>query len=180
MPELTQYQIDLSHSSLDFSIKHMMISNIKGAFRKWDGQFLFDPKSKKLDAVRINIEIQSIDTKEEKRDEHLKSKDFFDSPNYPLMTFTSSKVVYKNNLPHKIIGELSLHGVKKTVTLKVTYLGSTTSLTGAQMVAFKGEALINRKEFGISWNKVLELGGVAVGERVQISFDLEANPTHKF
>jgi polyisoprenoid-binding protein YceI len=178
--ELTQYQIDSSHSSLDFSIKHMMIANIRGTFRKWDGQFLFDPKTKKLSDIKINIEIQSIDTLEEKRDEHLKSKDFFDSSNFPLMTFISNKVEYKNKLPHKIIGELSLHGVKKIITLKVNYLGSTTSLTGAQMAAFKGQTQINRKDFGITWNKLLESGGIAVGEMVQINFDLEANPTNKF
>ncbi|MFZ4714293.1 MAG: YceI family protein [Bacteriovoracaceae bacterium] len=178
-PILTQYQIDTSHGSLDFSIKHMMISNTKGAFKKWDGSFMFDKESGKLSDVKVNVDINSIDTKDEKRDGHLKGADFFDTAKFPSMAFVSNSVSMKAKKPSKIVGDLTIHGVTKPVTLNVDYLGSTKSMMGTDVVAFKGTTMINRKDFGLTWNKALELGGVAIGEEVSISFDFEAGPTNK-
>lgn len=178
-PVLSPYQVDGSHATLDFSIKHMMISNVKGTFKKWNGEFMFDKTSGVLDNVKISVDANSINTNDEKRDEHLKNEDFFNVKKFPTLDFASKKVVFKGKKPAKMLGDLTIAGVTKPVTIDIEFMGSIMSLYGSEIVAFKGKTKINRKDFGMSWNKALDKGGLAIGEDVEIAFDFEANPVNK-
>jgi polyisoprenoid-binding protein YceI len=178
-PELNPYQVETSHASLDFAIKHMMISNVKGSFKKWNGEFMFDKATGTLDNVKINVETASIFTNDEKRDEHLKNEDFFNVSKFPSMSFVSKKVVMKGKKPSKLEGELTLVGVTKPVVVDIEFLGSTTSFQGTEILAFKGKTKINRKDFGMTWNKALDKGGFAIGETVDVAFEFESVPVNK-
>ena len=176
---LLPYKLDTQHASINFGIKHMMLSTVKGTFTKWDGDFMFDKSSGGLENIKFTIDPASVNTNDPKRDEHLRGADFFYVEKFPKIEFVSKKVTIKNKKPVSMIGDLMMLGITKPVTVKIDYLGSTTSLYGTEIVVFKGSAKITRKDFGMSWNKTLDKGGFAVGEEVEITFDFEALPTNK-
>ncbi|KFA93323.1 YceI family protein [Archangium violaceum] len=171
----TEYDIDSAHSGANFSVKHMMVSNVRGAFSKVTGTANIDEKDITKSTVQAVIDATTINTNEPKRDEHLKSPDFFDTAKYPTITFKSTKVEKAgDNL--KVMGDLTMHGVTKPVTLDVE--GFTTEAKDPWGNTKRGGTAttkINRKDFGLGWNKVLDTGGVAVGEEVAITLDLELN-----
>lgn len=171
--EPEKYDIDSAHSAANFSIKHLMISNVKGAFTKVKGVVEYDEKNPKDSKVEATIEMDSVDTHEPNRDTHLKSVDFFDVTKYPTMSFKSTKVVPKGN--HlEVTGELNLHGVTKPVTLDVD--GPTAEINdpmGSKRRGASAHTTINRKDFGVSWNKNLDNGGVTLGDQVDITIDME-------
>ncbi|MGO9453189.1 MAG: YceI family protein [Candidatus Binataceae bacterium] len=169
------WNIDPNHTSVEFSVRHMMISNVKGQFEKTSGTITSngtDPNSVQVNAV---IDASSIDTRVDKRDGHLKSPDFLDVAKYPTITFKSTKVEAAGDGKWKLSGDLTLHGVTKPVTLDVD--GPTAPIKdpfGKTRVGASATTKINRKDFGLTWNKALETGGVLVGDEISISIDVEA------
>ena len=170
------YTLDAAHTNVEFSVKHMMISNVKGRFNKFDGSFQFDDAKKELSKVDVTINTASIDTNNKDRDTHLSSPDFFDVAKFPSMTFKSDKAVKFTGPTAQVPGTLTLHGKSMPVVLETEYTGSMKDpKTGKNKVAFSSKVKINRKDFGLLWNKSLDKGGVAVSDEVTISLDGEAN-----
>lgn len=173
-----EYELDKTHAHVAFEIKHMMISKVKGEFGDYDIKFAYDEKSKKILVLEGVVRVNSIDTKNEKRDSHLKSPDFFDVGQYPEMRFKMTRFVPDNDSYHVVSGdahgELTIRGVTRPVVFEVEVKGPVVDMSGKKRVGLELGANISRKDFGLTWNKVLESGGVAVGDEVDIDIDLEA------
>jgi polyisoprenoid-binding protein YceI len=169
------WQIDPMHTSVEFTVRHMMISNIKGVFEKTSGTVTTsgnDPTSAKIDAT---IDASSVDTRVDRRDADLKSPNFLDVAKYPTITFKSTKVEAAGEGKWKVTGDLTLHGVTKSVVLEVESSGAPIKDPfGNTRAGASATTKINRKDFGLTYNKTLETGGVMVGDEVAISIDVEA------
>lgn len=168
------YVIDTAHTTVGFTVRHMA-SKVRGQFNTFQGGFSFDPANPAKAAGTIEIDTASIDTNQAKRDAHLRSPDFFETDKYPKMTYVI-KGAKKQGKDYVLNGDLTIRGVTKPVQLKVVSLGEAVSPWGVKASAFSGVAKINRKDFGLTWNKALEAGGVLVGEEVDIEIEVEANP----
>lgn len=167
------YQIDPSHSSANFSIKHMMIAKVHGGFEKLSGTFIYDAANPTNSNVDVTIDVASINTREAQRDTHLKSADFFDVEKYPAIGFKSIRFE-KNGGDLKIVGNLTIHGVTNIVSLNVE--GPSEELKdpwGNTKIGASATAKISRKDFGLTWNAALEAGGLLVGDEVSISIDVQ-------
>ncbi|MBK8431266.1 MAG: YceI family protein [Chloroflexi bacterium] len=167
------WQIDTSHSDIQFSVRHMMISKVRGRFESFSGTVNFDESNPTNTTVEIAVDLNSINTRDEKRDGHLRSADFFDVENYPTMTFVSKKVEQTDEFNGRLIGDLTIRGVTHEVALDVQYSGTAKSPWGTVSAGFSAKGKVNRKEFGLNWNAALETGGVLVGEDVEIAIELE-------
>lgn len=168
------WNIDAVHSQATFSVRHMMIATVKGQFNVLSGQLHIDETNPTNSWVEAEVDAASIDTRDEKRDGHLRSPDFLDVANYPAITFKSTKVEHVGDSDYKITGDLTMHGVTKPVTFDAEYHGQMKDLYGLQRAALTAKATVNRKEFGLNWNVALESGGVLVGDKVTIEIDLAA------
>jgi polyisoprenoid-binding protein YceI len=168
------WQLDPSHSSVGFAVRHMVVSKVRGRFTDWEGQVAFDPTAPERSAVQVRIKTASVTTAEPQRDAHLRSADFFDVETYPDMTFSSRDVQPIADGKLRIVGPLTLHGVTRDVTLEVEYLGQAKDPWGGERAGFSARTSIDRREFGLNFNQVLETGGVLVGDRVDIQIDIEA------
>ena len=167
------WEIDPNHSSAHFSVKHMMVTNVRGEFSKVSGTLQLDEKDPARSSVEATIDATSVDTRNERRDGHLKSPDFFDVARYPTLTFKSRKVVRAPG-GFKVTGDLTLHGVTKEVVLDLEGDAQVAKDPwGNAKIGGTATTRINRKDFGLTWNKALETGGVLVGEDVAVSIDLE-------
>jgi polyisoprenoid-binding protein YceI len=164
--------IDGSHSEVGFSIKHMMISNVKGKFLDYDAEIDFDIKKRLFNSLEATVEARSVDTGIEKRDDHLRSEDFFEVEKFPQITYKMTKYTADGD-EGVMEGILTMRGVSKKVNLNVTVNGVIKDFKGNTKAGFTLEGKINRKDFGLKWNKALELGGLAVGEKVKIVIELE-------
>jgi polyisoprenoid-binding protein YceI len=167
------YEIDPSHSSIGFKVKHLAISSVPGKFAEFKGTFSFDPaniESSKADAV---ITASSVDTGDKKRDDHLRGDDFFDTSKHPVISFKTTKVEKVSDTEFKAHGDLSIHGVTKPAVLDVTFGGAVKDPWGKERAAFVATTRINRTDFGLTWSKVLETGGLVVGENVDITLEVE-------
>ncbi len=162
----TPFDVDIAHSSVGFKIKHLMISNVKGNFAEFSGSY--DLEEGKLKALEGTIKAASIDTGIDKRDDHLRSADFFDAAKFPEITFKMVSAV-----AGKMTGDLTIHGVTKSVTLDAEVSGTIKDPWGSERSSVSLSGTINRGDFGLKWNKALEAGGVVVGEEVTISVELE-------
>ena len=170
----TTWNIDTSHSSIHFSVRHMMIAKVRGAFNAWSGSIAFDDANVSASKIQGEIDVASIDTAEPKRDGHLKSPDFFDIEKFPHLGFKSTSVEKKGETL-AVHGDLTLHGVTKPVTLGVEFHGRAKHpMNGSERAGFSAHTHINRKDFGLGWNAVLEAGGVAVSEKVEIAIEIQA------
>ena len=168
------YEIDPAHTSVQFSVRHMMISNVRGEFTKLSGKVVGDPAKPAATTVEATIDAASIDTRNEKRDEHLKSPDFLDVAKFPTITFKSTKVEKAGENAWKLTGDLTLHGVTKPVVLDVTNLTPPMKDPwGNTRVGAQATTTINRQDFGVSFNKTLDGGGVLVGDEIAITIDVE-------
>lgn len=167
------YKIDPAHSSVTFTVAHLAISKVHGRFDKFSGTLDYTPGETKTWKTEAEIETSSINTGVEDRDKHLRSPDFFNAEKFPLMTFKSVKVSGVKGLKGKVHGELTLMGVTKPVVLTVEASGPATDPWGNERLGAAGTASINRKDFGLAWNKLLETGGLLVGEKVDIRLELE-------
>ncbi len=183
------YNVDSAHSTVGFSVTHLMISKVTGRFEKHETAFKFDEKTGELSDVNSKIDLDTVNTNEPKRDGHLRTADFFGTrdkenklqPAKQWMTFKSkgtAKLDLAKKAPVKLAGELTLNGITKPVTLEVTYRGSVKDpfQPGVTKVGFEAGTKINRKEFGLGWNKTLETGGVIVSDEVSINLEGEAQP----
>ncbi len=168
------WNIDASHSSIHFSIRHLVIAKVRGQFARWSGSFTVDNEDFSRGQVTATIDAASIETGVADRDKHLKSADFFDVAQFPEITFKSTRVENAGKEHWKVIGDLTIHGVTREVTLQVEHSGGAKDPWGNQRLGFSAKTSIERKEFGLSWNQVLEAGGVMVGDKVDIEIDLEA------
>lgn len=167
------YDLDVSHSRVSFSVRHMMVSNTRGQFGKFSGTVFLDEKDLKASNVTVEIDTASIDTTDAKRDEHLKSPDFFDVKKFPKMTFKSTSVERAGG-GFKVVGNLTIKDVTKPVTLNVDPIAKESKDPwGMLRRGTHATAKIDRKEFGLTWNKALETGGVAVGDEVTLDLEIE-------
>jgi len=174
MAAAATWTIDPEHSSVGFKIRHLMVSNVKGSFDKYVGTVDLDEKDITKSKVAVSIETASINTNIQKRDEHLRSADFFDVAKYPAMTFTSKKVVKAGEDKLRLTGDLTLHGITREVVLNVQELSlESKDPWGNLRRGASATATINRKDFGLTWNKALETGGVVVGDEVTILIEIE-------
>lgn len=170
----TTYLIDPAHSTVSFSIKHMMIAKVHGAFEKVSGKLIYDKTNPALSSIDAEIDAASITTREAQRDTHLKSADFFDVEKYPHLTFKSSKIEVSGDGELKVVGNLTIHGVTNQVTLNVD--GPTEEMKdpwGNLKIGASASTKIKRKDFGLNWNAALEAGGFLVGDEVTISLDVQ-------
>lgn len=168
------WNIDTTHSAIHFSVRHMVVSKTRGRFGKWSGQLTFDPQDPAAASVQVDIDPASLDTADAQRDAHLRSPDFFDVEKHPKASFRSTKVQQLSGKELRITGDLTLHGVTKPVTLAATFEGVGTDPWGGERAGFSASATLDRKDFGLEWNRALETGGVLVGEKVELTLEVEA------
>ena len=167
------WTIDTAHSNVGFKVRHMMVSNTRGQFDKFEGTIELDDKNLTKSKVSVSIDAASVNTDNQKRDDHLRGPDFFDVEKFPKLTFESTKIK-KAGSGYKVTGKLTIHGVTKTVTLNVDELTKPIKDPwGGTRRGLTASTKINRKDFGLTWNNVLEAGGVAVGDTVTISLEVE-------
>lgn len=164
------YGFDRAHSQIGFAVRHIL-SPTHGEFKDYDGTVHFDPKKPEDSKIDVTIQTASISTDNDMRDHHLKSPDFFDADKYPTITFKSTKVTAGNDTQYQVTGDLTIHGVTKSVVLDTTYDGSDVMM-GAPIAGFSATTKIDRRDFGLVWNKTLESGNVMVGNDVTITLDI--------
>jgi polyisoprenoid-binding protein YceI len=167
------YAIDRNHSEAAFQVRHIL-TKVRGTFRDFGGTINFDKAKPENSSVEFRIKTGSIDTGVQKRDDHLRSPDFFDAANNPEIIFKSTKIVAKGNNHYDVTGDFTMHGVTKQITLPVTFLGEQKFMKGAK-AGFETALTINRKDYGLTWNRTLESGGVLVSEEVEIAINIEAD-----
>jgi polyisoprenoid-binding protein YceI len=169
------WTLDSTHTSVQFAVRHLMVSTVRGDFTKVSGTVVGDEAEPTSAVVEASIDAASVDTRVAKRDEHLRSPDFLDVAKFPTITFKSTKVEKAGDGAFKVTGDLTLHGVTKSVVLDVTEVTPPVKDPWGNLRAgAHATAKINRKDFGLTWNNVLEAGGVAVGDEVAITVDVEA------
>ena len=173
IPAAGTFAIDTSHASAAFTVRHLVVAKTKGRFADFSGQITIDEDPLKS-SVDVTIQAASINTADEARDNHLRSADFLDVENYPTLTFKSTSVRHKRSSQFEVDGELSIHGVTRPVTLALDYEGTVVDPWGGQRAVFSASTKINREDFGLTYNQVLETGGVLVGKDVTIDLEVEA------
>lgn len=166
------YKVDADHSGVNFSIRHF-VSNVSGRFRDFDGVIKYDPQNPAASSVGFTIRAASIDTTNNDRDEHLRSKDFFEVAKYPTLTFASTRVAPRGAATLEVTGNLTMHGVTREITFPVQLLGTMRAPQG-EKAGFEAAFTLNRKEFGINWNNLLDSGPM-LGDEVKIRIEIEAN-----
>jgi polyisoprenoid-binding protein YceI len=167
------YSIDASHSTVEFVVRHLMIAKVRGRFTGVAGTVALPAGADVPTELDVTIETASIDTREEQRDGHLKSPDFFDAATYPQITFRSTSIAGSSDAFH-VTGDLTMHGVTQSVVLDVTFEGRATDAYGNARIGYEAHTKISRKEFGLTWNMALETGGFAVSDEVKIELNIEA------
>lgn len=172
--QAADWKIDPVHSDLEFEVKHMVISTVGGRFTEFEGTVTnFDGKNLADASVTVTAKAASINTNNEKRDEHLKSSDFFAVEEHPELTFVSSKVIPGEGNKFQLVGDLTMRGVTREVTFDCTFNGAIEDGWGNTRAGFSAETTINRQDFGVSWSKSLDAGGLVVSNDVEISFNLQ-------
>jgi polyisoprenoid-binding protein YceI len=166
--------VDKAHSSVDFSVRHMMIAKVKGTFHEFDAKIEADPEDLTTAQIEFTVDLNSVDTRNADRDNHLRSPDFFDVANHPKLTFKATNIVKTGDNEYDVTGDLTLHGVTRSETFKVTYEGGGKDPWGNEKAGYTVEGKINRGDYGLKWNAPLETGGVLVGEEVKINVEIEA------
>ena len=169
----TTWSIDPAHSHVEFAVRHLMISTVKGRFGVVTGTLKTDETDPAKGEVEVSIDASSIDTREAQRDAHLKSADFFDVERFPAITFRGNRISDVSGNRFKLTGDLAIHGVTRTVTLDVTSEGRGKDPWGGERAGFSATTKIKRSDFGLTWNQVLETGGIAVGDEIKIALDIE-------
>jgi polyisoprenoid-binding protein YceI len=171
----TTYQIDPAHTSAQFTVRHMMITNVRGGFSRVQGTIVYDPENLSGSSIEANIDTSSINTLDEQRDAHLKSADFLDTGKHPTIAFKSKKIEPAGESELKVTGDLTIHGTTKQVVLKVE--GPTVEVKdpfGNTRIGASASTKIKRSDFGLTWNAVLEAGGIAVGDELKIELEISA------
>ena len=169
-----RWEIDSSHSGIHFSVRHLVIAKVRGQFSRWTGAVVVPDNDFDRASLEVVIDAASIDTGVTDRDAHLRSGDFFDVERFPEITFKSTDVTRTAIDRLRVTGELTIKGVTRDVVLDVEQLGTAKDPWGNERAAFSATTAIDRREFGLTWNQVLETGGVMVGDRIDIAIDIEA------
>lgn len=169
------WQIDVAHSHVEFAVKHMMISTVKGRFAAFNGAVAYDAQNPGATTVDVSLDVASIDTRQEQRDAHLRSADFFDAEKWPTIRFVSRRVERKGDGEYRLIGGLTIREVTREVALDVVAEGNGKNPWGQEVVGFSAKGKIDRTDFGLTWNQALETGGILVGTEIRISIELELN-----
>lgn len=167
------WSLDPAHSEVRFGITHLAISRVTGKFHDYDASVTMDPDDLSSLSVDATVRIESIDTGNEKRDDHLRSADFFDASNHPEMRFVSNEITNVNGNTFQMKGDLMIRGTTKPVVFETELLGTAVDNEGRQRAGFTAATTINRKDFGLTWNRVTEAGGLVVGEDVDITLDIQ-------
>ncbi|MHA5051809.1 YceI family protein [Streptomyces sp. SD15] len=168
------YTIDPSHSAIGFVARHAMVTNVKGTFKEFEGTLHLDGADPSKSTATINVKMDSVDTRSEDRDNHLKSSDFFRTDEFPTMTFRSTKAEALGGDDYRITGELSILGITKPLSIDLEFNGSAKDPFGNDRVGFEGKAEILRSEWGLTWNAALETGGFLVSDKIKLTFDISA------
>ena len=168
------WDIDASHSSLGFSAKHAMVTTVRGRFADFAGQLRLDGTQPDRSRADVTVQLGSVDTNSEGRDEHLRSPDFFDVASHPTMSFSATRAEAKGDGEYRLYGDLSIRGVTREVALDITYNGAVIDPWGNLRAGFEGATTINRKDWGLTWNAALEAGGILVSDKVKIRLDISA------
>lgn len=167
------WKIDPAHSEVNFTVRHMMISNVRGRFENFTGTVEFDQADPAKSTVDVQIEAASINTREAQRDAHLRSGDFFDAENYPYLSFKSKKVEVLDAANGRIAGDLTIRNITREVVLETEFNGMSQSPWGFSSAGFSASTKINRKDWDLTWNMALETGGVLVSDEIKINIELE-------
>ncbi|WP_031069438.1 YceI family protein [Streptomyces sp. NRRL WC-3742] len=168
------WAVDTTHSEVGFSVRHAMVTNVKGRFTEYDGKLHLDGTTPGNSSAELVIKVASIDTNQAQRDEHLRTGDFFAADTYPEIRFRSTSTERVNDDTYRMHGDLTIKDTTRPVVLDLEYTGSATDAYGAERVGFEGKAVVDRTEFGLTYNAALETGGVLIGEKVKLSFDISA------
>jgi polyisoprenoid-binding protein YceI len=168
------YTIDPTHSEIGFSVRHAMVTTVRGQFAEYDGKLQLDGANPAASTAEVTIKVVSIDTNQEQRDGHLRTGDFFDTETHPEITFTSTAAEQVDAETYRLTGDLTIKGTTKPVSIDFTFNGAAKDLYGNERVGFEGSTTINRTDWGLSYNAALETGGVLIGEKVKLSFDISA------
>jgi polyisoprenoid-binding protein YceI len=165
---------DTVHSSVNFWVRHLMVAKVHGRFTKWSGSLVFDEKAPESARIEVEIDADSIDTRESQRDAHLRSADFFDVEKHPKLIFKSTGVAALSGETYKLTGDLSMHGITKPVTLDVEYAGRAKHPQMGERAGFSARGTLNRKDWDLTWNQVLDAGGLALGDKIEVHLEIEA------
>lgn len=171
------WTIDRAHSMVEFRVKHMMFTTVRGQFTDFDGTLQLDRSNPTNSHVEGVVQVASIDTGDKDRDNHLRSADFFDAAQYPEMTFRSTRIERKGNNEYKVYGDMTIHGISRPVTWDVEGAELGKDPWGNSRLGFSAETRINRRDFGLTWNVALESGGWLVADEIRISAEIEAIPS---
>jgi polyisoprenoid-binding protein YceI len=169
----TVWTVDPAHAELAFSVRHLMINNVRGRFGKVEGTVVVDNADLNKSKVDVTIDVSSIDTRQEMRDNHLRSADFFDAGTYPTMHFVSKRIVGDVTKDFQIVGDLTIRGTTREIDLKAQLEGRGKDPWGNERAGFSLTGSLNRHDYGLNWNQALEAGGVTVGAEVKITIDVE-------
>ncbi|MFJ5123308.1 YceI family protein [Kitasatospora sp. NPDC088548] len=168
------WAIDTTHSEVGFSVRHAMVTNVKGRFTEYDGKLHLDGTTPGNSTAELVIKVASIDTNQTQRDEHLRTGDFFAAETHPEIRFRSTSAERLRGDSYRLTGELTIKGTTRPIVLDLDYTGSATDAYGAERVGFEGTAVLDRTDWGLTYNAALETGGVLIGEKVKLSFDISA------
>ncbi|MEU7019807.1 YceI family protein [Streptomyces sp. NPDC046203] len=168
------YTIDAAHSSIGFTVRHAMVTNVRGTFADHEGTLNLHGTTPAESSASIDVRIASIDTGIADRDNHLRSADFFDAEQFPLMTFRSTEAAHLGGDTYRITGDLTIKDVTRPLSIDLEFNGSATDVYGNERVGFEGSATILRSDWGLTWNAALETGGVMVSDKVKLNFDISA------
>ena len=168
------YTIDTAHSRMGFVARHAMVAKVRGGFDEFEGTAHLDGEQPENSSARVTIQAKSIDTRNKQRDDHLRSNDFLDMDNHPEITFVSTAVKALGDDRFTVTGDLTIRGVTKSVDIDFEYTGTATDPFGNQRVGLEGSVVLNRKDFGVSWNAAIEGGGVLVSEKVTLEIEVSA------
>jgi len=174
MTTTSNWNIDAAHSGINFSVRHMVVSKVRGRFAKYTGAVHLDEGDLTKSTVETTIEASSIDTGAPQRDAHLQSPDFFDAEKFPQLRFRSKRIEKVDDAHYRVIGDLTIRDVTREVSLDVEYGGRAKDPWGNERIGFIAKTAFDRKDFGLGWNQVLEAGGVLVGDRVDIELEVQA------
>jgi polyisoprenoid-binding protein YceI len=170
---MNPWQLDPAHSTIQFSVRHMMVSNVRGSFRKFALDVVFDPQHPELGSVSATVEAASIETGQEQRDAHLRSADFLDAEQYPTLAFRSTGLEARGKNGFVLNGELTMHGETRPIVLDAEYIGEVANPQGGRSAGFSASARIKRHEWGLGWNVGLEAGGLMVGDEIKVEIEIE-------
>ena len=168
------YTIDPGHSRIGFVARHAMVTKVRGSFNEFEGSGYFDAENPANSRLELTIQAASIDTRSADRDGHLRSNDFFDMEKYPTISFTSTAVDKVDDDTYRVTGDLTIKDVTKPVTVDFEYAGTAVDPFGNTRLGLEGSVVVNRKDWGVSWNAALEAGGVLVSEKVTLEFEVSA------